>query len=294
MTAAANRLRDRLMQAAGRLGAVSDSPRLDAELLMAHCLKRDRAWLLTWPGHVLDEQQQTCFDELLQRRLAGEPVAYLLGEREFWSLRLKVSPATLVPRAETELLVERALTEIDGRPRPRVLELGTGSGAIALALKQERPDTDITATDISASALEVARENAARLGLALRLLESDWFDAIGPGERFDLIVSNPPYIAAGDPWLARGDLPAEPQSALCSGPSGLEALERIIADAPAFLRPGAALLLEHGYDQLEPVQQRLREAGFAQIETWTDFNELPRVSRGLWTGNEDGSPCTAC
>ncbi len=284
MTAGANRLRDRLLEATGRLGSVSDSPRLDAELLMAHCLKRDRAWLLTWPDHVLDELQQACFDNLLQRRLAGEPVAYLLGEREFWSLRLRVTPATLVPRAETELLVERALTEIDGRPRPRVLELGTGSGAIALALKQERPDAEITATDISASALEVARENAARLGLALRLLESDWYNAIDPGERFDLVVSNPPYIAAGDPWLSRGDLPAEPQSALCSGPSGLEALERIIAGAPVFLRAGAALLFEHGYDQLEPVQQRLREAGFEQIETWTDFNELPRVSRGLWTG----------
>ncbi len=284
MTTDTRRLRESLLQAAARLGTISDSPRLDAELLLARCLERDRAWLLTWPDHVLNEQQQACFEQLLQRRLAGEPVAYLLGEREFWSLNLKVTPATLVPRAETELLVERALIQIADRRSPRILELGTGSGAIALALKQERPDADISATDISAPALDIARENARRLGLSLRLLESDWFDALDPGERFELMVANPPYIAADDPWLARGDLPAEPRTALCSGPSGLEALERIIADAGAFLDPGAALLLEHGYDQREAVQKRLRDAGFEQVETWADHNGLPRVSRGIRPG----------
>jgi release factor glutamine methyltransferase len=274
-------LRELLAQAAARLARSSDSPRLDAELLLAHCLGRDRAWLMAWPERVPDMDGRDCFEALLRRREQGEPVAYLLGEREFWSLPLMVTADTLVPRPETELLVEQSLALIAGRERPRILELGTGSGAIALALKRERPDAEIIATDVSPGALAVARRNAQSLGLAVGFLLCDWYRAIAPGPRFDLIVSNPPYIAADDPFLKQGDLPAEPRRALCSGPSGLEALRIIIEGAVPRLAPGAALALEHGHDQREAVRDLLRQAGFEQLRTERDFSGLPRVSLGL-------------
>ncbi len=273
-------IRALLERAGERLATVSDSPRLDAELLLAKSLGRDRAWLMAWPERrPADEALQT-FEALLRRRENREPVAYLLGEREFWSMPLKVTPATLVPRPETELLVERSLALVERITAPRILELGTGSGAIALALKRERPDAAITATDISEAALAVARENADTLGLRVRFMVSDWYAAVEPGDRFDLIVSNPPYIAADDPWLRQGDLPAEPQAALCSGPSGLECLQTIVAGAPDHLRPGGALALEHGHDQCEAVQALLQQAGFDAVRTVEDFGGLPRVGIG--------------
>ena len=288
MTAEARSIRHWLEQATRRLDAHSDSPRLDAELLLAHCLQRDRSWLMAWPEHPLEPAMVDCFQALLRQRLEGQPVAYLLGEREFWSLSLAVTPATLVPRPETELLVETALDWLADRPAPRLLEMGTGSGAIALALKKERADADITATDISPRALAVAAGNARRHRLDIRFLVSDWYAAIDGGAVFDLILSNPPYIAAGDPFLQRGDLPAEPQQALCSGPEGLEALRRIIAGAPDRLKPGGGLILEHGYRQGDAVRGLLQAEGFERVHSLEDFSGLPRVSLGTKPGPVQG------
>ncbi len=281
----ARSIRDLLGQAAQRLQQASDSPRLDAELLLAHCLGRDRIWLMAWPEHEPEAGPLRCFEALIERRAGGEPMAYLLGEREFWSLPLTVTPDTLVPRPETELLVETALELIADRTNPSVLELGTGSGAIALALKKERPDARITASDVSEAALAVAARNGQKLGLDIHWLCSDWYQGLPAGRRYDLIVSNPPYIAADDPWLGRGDLPAEPQTALCSGPSGLEAVETIIAAAPRHLLPGAALALEHGHEQQAALRSLLEAAGFESVACRRDLAGLPRVSLGHLPGS---------
>lgn len=280
----ARSIRDLLGLAVQRLERRSDSPRLEAELLLAHCLGRDRSWLLAWPEHEPESGQVHCFEALLERRAGGEPVAYLLGKREFWSLPLRVTPDTLVPRPETELLVEAALALIAECPNPSVLELGTGSGAIALALKQERPDARITASDISPAALAVAARNGQELGLDIHWLCSDWYQGLPAGRRYHLIVSNPPYIAADDPWLKRGDLPAEPQTALCSGPSGLEALEVISAAAPRYLVSGGALVLEHGHGQQAALRALLEAAGFGSVTCRYDLGGLPRVSLGRLGG----------
>ncbi len=279
-------IKAQLQWAAGLLYQISCSARLDAELLLAHCLERDRSYLMTWPEHELDARQLACFRELIRRRLRPEPVAYLVGSREFFSMQLRTTPATLVPRPETEMLVEAVLAELGGlacnRPQPRVLELGTGTGAIALAIKQQMPACHLVATDIDEGALQVATENAGILHLDVEFLRSDWFGALAPEMRFDVIVSNPPYIAVSDPYLSQGDLPAEPRHALCSGETGLEALQVIVAGAPARLVAGGLLVLEHGWDQGPAVAELMTRAGFSQVRTERDFNELPRMTSGRY------------
>lgn len=222
------------------------------------------------------------FDELLARRLSGEPVAYILAEREFYGLMFEVGPAVLIPRPETELLVELALAKIPAASAKRVLELGSGSGAIAIALAQQRPQLSIIATDISQQALQLAARNSARHGTNnITWRQSDWFEALPP-QRFDLIVSNPPYVAASDPHLGRGDLRFEPRTALASGADGLDAIRIIGAASPAFLARDGWLMFEHGYDQGAACREILGQNGFTNIETRRDLADLERVSLGQW------------
>jgi len=250
---------------------------VDAQVLLAHVVGRDRAWLVAHRDDVLATAQADAFLALAQRRRDGEPVAYLTGLKEFWGLPLRVSNAVLVPRPETETLVELALEWIARDADARVLDLATGSGAVALAIAHERPRAHVVATDISEAALAVARDNAGRLGLAnVECVESDWWRALG-GQRFDVIVSNPPYVAAGDPHLAQGDLRFEPTLALVAQGGGLAALRTIVAGAPRFLAPGGALAVEHGFDQSDPVQALFRESGFARIVVRCDLAGIARV-----------------
>ena len=262
--------------------ADSASPRLDAELLLAHVLNRPRSFLRTWPEQVLDSAEVRRFDELLARRRAGEPVAYLLGRQGFWTLDLEVSSATLIPRADTETLIEVVL----GLPlveQARVLDLGTGTGAIALALAQERPSWQVTGCDRVAEAVELARGNAERHGLAnARFLLSDWFGAVDPSARFDLIVSNPPYIAEGDLHLQQGDVRFEPASALVSGPDGLDDIRLIVEQAPVHLAESGWLFLEHGWDQAETVAELLSRRGFAAVRSHRDLGGHLRITGGTW------------
>lgn len=243
---------------------------LDAQLLLASCLDRPRSWLIAHDDTLLTPLQAERYGAWLARRAAGEPLAYLFGEKEFHGLRLQVDPRVLVPRPDTETLVDWALELLALRAdsAPRVIDLGTGSGAIALALKQAAPHADVTALDASEDALAVARANATRLALDLRLRCGNWWSAV-PGERFDIAVSNPPYIALGDPHLAA--LNHEPALALASGADGLDALRRIIELAPAHLRSGGWLLLEHGHDQGEAARALLLQHGFAQLEARHDL-----------------------
>lgn len=264
-------LRELLDRARRTLRASSEDPLLDSQVLLAHVLGRDRSWLYGWPEYVPDAQQIARFEQLVMQRAIGHPIAHLTGEREFWSLRLGVSHDTLVPRPETEHLIEIALA-LDLPPRARVLDLGTGSGAIAAALATERRDWQITALDASAGALEIARRNARQLGLTnIAFLLSDWFAALPTQPRFDLILSNPPYIAAGDPHLDHGDLRFEPSQALVSGSDGLDAIRHIVDTAPAYLESGGWLWLEHGADQSDRVAALLRQRGFDQVSSQRDL-----------------------
>jgi release factor glutamine methyltransferase len=263
---------------AQRLTTRSDSPRLDAELLLGSVLGLTRGALLANSGGGVGEALRQRYLVLIARRGRGEPVAYLTGAREFWSLALSVSPAVLVPRPETELLVERALLARNAHAPCRVLDLGTGSGAIAIALATERPRWEVHAADLSEAALEVARANAAKLGCpSITFWQGDWFAPLG-AKRFDLIVSNPPYVAAADPALSA--LCAEPMLALSPGRSGLEALARIAQDATLHLHAGGSLLLEHGADQSGAVQDLLQRQGFTDILTSHDLSGRPRVTQG--------------
>jgi release factor glutamine methyltransferase len=261
-----------------RLAGSSPSAALDAELLVARVLGIGRGALAADPGRALAPEELFALEAFARRRLAGEPIAYLAGRREFWSLDLEVSPDVLVPRPETELLVERALVAIAGLARPAVLDLGTGSGAIALALASMRPDAAVTATDRSAAALAMAKRNATRLGFAnVKFIQGDWFAPLA-GARFDAIVSNPPYVAAGDPALAA--LAHEPRSALVADADGLAALAAIAAGACAHLLPGGRLVLEHGASQGAAVRELLGTAGFAGVETHRDLAGHERASEG--------------
>ncbi|MES1943334.1 N5-glutamine S-adenosyl-L-methionine-dependent methyltransferase [Salinisphaera sp. PC39] len=265
--------------AAARIAAVSDSPDLDAGLLLTHVLTRPRSYLIAHADDPLTADDDARFRALVERRRAGEPVAYLTGSKGFWSLDLTVSAAVLVPRPETELLVERALAVLPPGADGRIADLGTGSGALALALASERPGMTVIATDASDDALDVARGNARRLGLTnVECRRGEWLTALEADGKYRLIVSNPPYVAAGDPHLVA--LGHEPQSALVAGPDGLDALRRIVADTPAHLDNGGYLMLEHGADQGPAVRALLHQAGFRDIETHSDLAGHPRVTVG--------------
>jgi len=274
------RARASLEQGQRRLWRHSDSSGLDVQLLLAHVLGCPRSGLLAQPERVLTEAAVAAFQSLLVRCAAGEPLAYLTGTREFWSLPLTVTPAVLIPRPETELAVERCLALLAHARDPiRVCDLGTGCGAIALALANERRSWHITATDCSAAVLAVARSNAARLGLRLQWLQGDWFEPL-QGQRFDLIVSNPPYIAAADAALAA--LAYEPQQALVAGPGGMEALYRLVEQASAHLASGGALVLEHGADQAAALARALVAGGYARVRCHQDLAGRDRVTEACW------------
>ena len=282
MTAAPRDLRQLLADAATALPGVEG--RHEAELLLLHVLGKPRSWLFAHATDPVETGDAVAFHALLARRVAGEPVAYLLGHRGFWTLDLAVSPATLIPRPETELLVELALARLPAGTALAVADLGTGSGAIALALASERPQVDVTATDLSAAALDMARGNAARNGLArVRFVQGAWFAPL-QGMRFDLIASNPPYIASNDPHLQQGDLRHEPATALASGIDGLDDIRLIVAGAGAHLLPGGWLLIEHGWDQGAAIRALFEHAGFEQVHTERDLEQRDRVTRGCLPG----------
>ncbi len=259
--------------------ASGESPRADADALLCHLLGCRRSYLMTWPEHELDAAQQATLAGWLARRLNGEPIAHLIGEREFWSLPLKVSPATLIPRPDTEVLVEQALARLPGGPCA-LLDLGTGTGAIALALKSERPDADVWAVDRMPAAAALARTNSAALGLPIEVRDGSWFAPLSDAPRFAMIVSNPPYIDGTDPHLHEGDVRFEPRSALVAEEQGLADIRLIVTQAPAHLVPGGWLLLEHGWDQGEAVRQLLLQQGYVQVETVRDYGDNERVTLG--------------
>lgn len=270
-------IRELLAQA--RALVASDSAALDAEILLAHCLGKDRAHLFAWPERAVALSVEAAFRALLARRAAGEPIAYITGRREFWSLPLAVNPSTLIPRPDTERLVEVAQELID-EPRARVLDLGTGTGAIALALASDQPGWSLCGVDIEPAAVALARDNARALAIVnVEFVQSDWFAAL-PARTFDAIVSNPPYIDADDPHLRSGDVRFEPRRALVAENNGLAAIASIIAGAPAFLRNGGWLLFEHGYLQGEATRTLLWQAGFSDVRTWQDWSGRDRVSGG--------------
>jgi len=254
-------------------------PASEARLLLGHVLGRPTAWLIAHDDAVLDKTVLLGFASLVARRAGGEPVAYLVGYREFFGRDFAVTPTVLIPRPETELLIELALAKVGAGDTARILDLGTGSGCIAITLALEIPQALVTATDASAAALVAAQRNAERYGAKVRLLQSDWYSALD-GECFDLIVANPPYIAAADPHLAAGDLRCEPLAALSSGEDGLDAVRRIIAATPAHLAAGGQLWLEHGYDQAAAVRELLVAAGLVDIEQHRDLAGIVRVSGG--------------
>jgi len=278
-------IRERLaadqVQLVQALGLASCDARLEAQLLMAAALDVNRAWLLAHDDEMLAPPVAARYTGWLKRRLAGEPIAYIFGEKEFYGLMFKVSPAVLIPRPETELLVELALARIPVDRPCRILDLGTGSGIIAITLARLRPLAELVAVDVSPAALELAQANARNLKANnILFIESDWFSALDSVEKFDVIVSNPPYICADDPHLARGDLRFEPTRALAAGASGRDALTRIITQAIPHLASTGTLLLEHGYDQGEYARAALRQTGFHESVTYQDLASVERVAIG--------------
>jgi len=265
-----------IVETTARLRDISESARLDAEMLVAQAIGMPRSYLFAHPEDTLDEHALERLETTLRRRLGGEPMAYINGVKEFWSLDLMVSPATLVPRPETEILVELALQQIPRRAEWPILDLGTGSGAIALAIAHERPLCQVTATDISAAAVAVAAENARQLELCnLEFLEGDWTRPVA-GRAFRVILCNPPYVRDADPHL--DSLAAEPASALVSGPDGLQAIETIARDCPGIIDPAGILFLEHGSDQREAVADLLASYGWQSIRCYDDLAGRPRVT----------------
>jgi len=242
---------------------------------------KTRTHFRAWPEKQLTDAEEEAFQKLLEQRLQGRPVAHLTGSREFWSREFLVTPDVLIPRPETELLVELALERIPAGLAASIADLGTGSGAVAISLALERPDAAVTALDLSPAALDIARQNADRLGACnVRFIASDWFAALPASEHFDLIVSNPPYIAANDPHLGQGDVRFEPMLALASGPDGLDAIRHIVQQAPQRLSSDGWLLFEHGFEQAEAARELLRAAGFAEVGSFADLQGHGRVSGG--------------
>lgn len=279
-------IRDILKEAQRQISASlylpANEAKLEAQILLQHCLSVSRAWLLT---HDIDALESACvadFQSLLLRRLQGEPIAYILGKREFYGLELMVSPGTLIPRPDTETLVEAALEQIPSDKPCQVLDLGTGTGAIAIAIAKHRPQSHVTAVDASPAALAVARKNAQNLHIEnLQCELSDWFSNLA-GRTFDVIVSNPPYIPEGDSHLSQGDLRFEPRSALAAGMDGLQDIRRITRQASQYLKSQGWLMLEHGYDQAERVASLMQEAGLHAIASVADLSGVLRVTRGQY------------
>jgi release factor glutamine methyltransferase len=270
-----------LDDAARNLAAIADlvEARREAQILFGHAMGVSRAWLSAHRDDAADPSSAEPFRELVRRRRTGEPVAYLVGRREFYGLEFRVTPDVLIPRADTETLVDAALEKLLKGAQPDVVDLGTGSGCVALTIAHERPAARVTAVDVSAAALIVARENAASIGVNAEFVQGAWFKNLD-GRRFDLIVSNPPYVATGDPYLQQGDLRFEPATALASGEDGLTDIRIIVADAPAYLREGGWLLFEHGYEQADVCRDLLLDAGFDEVISRADIAGLPRVAGG--------------
>ncbi len=258
-------------------------PRLEGELLLCSVLRCERVWLIAHAEETIDSSHARAARARFARRRAGEPVSYITGRREFYGLALGVTPEVLIPRAETELLVELALERLSPGAPARVLELGTGSGAVAIALATERPELGIVATDVSEAALALAQRNARDHGAEIEFVLGNWFDALGP-EPFDMIASNPPYVAAGDAHLERGDVRFEPRLALVGGADGLACIREIAVRAHNRLRPGGWLLMEHGYDQGDRCVELLCALGYAEVTDFHDLAGWPRASAGVWRG----------
>lgn len=273
-----------LTEASNTLTQVTASPRLEAELLLAHTLDRSRTHLFAWPDKPLSGDQAAAYRELVNRRGRGEPVAYITGHREFWSLELETTPDTLIPRPETELLVERALELLPRDLPQQAADLGTGTGAIAIAIASERPQTQLLACDLSPATLEVAQRNILRHQLTnISTSQGDWFQALPKELGFDLLISNPPYIPNSDPHLKQGGLPWEPQGALIAGTDGLDDIRTLTSQSRAHLNPGGHLLIEHGYDQGPSVQALFKQAGFRAIKTHQDLEARDRMTEGQQT-----------
>ena len=269
-----------LLSCSIQLDKNSDSTQLDCELLLCSVLKKSRAHLRAWPEFSISNENIEKFNLLVNRRLKGEPIAHILGERGFWSLNLRVTKDTLIPRPDTERLVELALERIPEKSDWKILDLGTGTGAIALSLAKEHPACFITATDQSMAAIDVAKQNAADNKISnIEFIRSDWFSNL-ENQQFNIIVSNPPYIEENDPHLLQGDVRFEPLSALTSGEEGLDDIRIIIKESQKYLTEDGILLIEHGYDQADAVCDLLNKAGFSNVSNFKDYNDNPRVSIG--------------
>lgn len=279
----ADAIANQLAWAARELARNSPTPELDAEVLLCHCLGQSRSYLRAWPERKPDRKQLAQYHALIERRGRGEPVAYLTGLREFWSREFQVTPSVLIPRPDSELLIELSLSLLDPEQTTHILDLGAGSGILAITLALELPQAKVLAVDLNPAALDIARANAERLAAAgnLSLLASDWFNQI-PARKFDLILSNPPYIAENDPHLQQGDLRFEPRPALVSAENGLADIRNIITQAKDFLAPGAPLLIEHGYNQAAAVAQLFAAHGYQHIQTRRDLSGQARVTLGTW------------
>ncbi len=273
-----NTIKSVLLNTQSKLADISDSPALDAELLLAFCIDKNRSYLFTWPDNIVDKKDLNYFNQLIEKRLTDYPVAYLLGTKAFWTLDLLVTPDVLIPRPETELLVEIALEKIKNIAKPKILDLGTGSGAIALALASERPDARIIACDYSEKALLVAKKNAIdnNLDHQVTFIQSDWFSNITDTD-FDLIVSNPPYIDADDPHLLQ-TIRHEPQDALVADNNGMKDIQTLIKRAPKYMRKGSWVIIEHGYEQSEKTLWLLKRQNLGNSKTYSDINQNPRIS----------------
>jgi len=272
-----------LDQAVARLRPVADLPHLEAELLLCHIVGKPRTWLVAWPEKRLTERELASFMELVEQREQGAPVAYLTGEREFWTLALKVTEETLIPRPETELLVETVLERFGDHQELTLVDMGTGSGAIALAIAKEKPAWRVIATDISAAALAVARRNAEEHGITnVSFVQGDWYDALPAETHVDVIVSNPPYVAEADPHLEEGDVRFEPRHALAAGSDGLDDIRKLLPGAIVHLREGGSILVEHGNTQGAAVRDLMRHYGYRDIRTLRDLEGHERVTLGIY------------